>query len=71
MNSGAGPFLKPKVALWPGGEGGLSIVPAMAGFPKAPEVVLWPVDLWMLIRYTTHATNPYHKEVNEDSQVSP
>jgi len=59
MNSGAGPFLKPKVALWPGGKGGLSIFPAKAGFPKValtkepPSV--WSIDLWPLIRYTTLA----------------
>jgi hypothetical protein len=42
MYSGAGPFLKPKVALWPGGEGGLPIFLATAGFPK---VALWPVGV--------------------------
>ena len=40
MYCGAGPLRKPEVTLWSGGEGGLTIFPAKAGFP---EVALWPV----------------------------
>jgi hypothetical protein len=40
MYSGAGPFLKPKVALWPGGEGGLPIFLATEGFVGVVAVMI-------------------------------